>query len=72
MPATGIISCAGRQALLSLQHIQDIDNYTIASGLQMIRDDSLLSGRSQMTSFLDQDPMDFRYIKSFECVKHNN
>lgn len=57
-PNLGVMGCAGRQALHSLNTIQESDNFTIDNGFTMVRVDSLAS--RELPSFLDQDPMDFR------------
>lgn len=57
-PNPGVMGCAGRQALHSLNTIQESDNFTIDNGFTMVRIDSLAS--RELPSFLDQDPMDFR------------
>lgn len=58
VPNPGLVHCAGRQALTSLNNIQEIDNFTITNGFMMIRDENL-AARS-VPNFLEQDPMDFR------------
>lgn len=58
VPNPGLVQCAGRQALTSLNNIQEIDNFTITNGFMMIRDENL-AARS-VPNFLEQDPTDFR------------
>lgn len=61
-PNLGVMGCAGRQALYSLNTIQESDNFTIDNGFTMVRVDSLASRK--LPSFLDQDPLDFRLVKN--------
>ena len=58
-PSPGVISCAGVQALNSLQTIENAENFTLASGLILAKDESSVMSRS-IPNFLEQDPMDFR------------
>lgn len=55
-----IIKCAGEQALETLQHFNNIENFTLAKGLTVSRDESVM-GRNLPSSFLDDsDPSDIR------------
>lgn len=55
-----IIKCAGEQALQTLQQFNNIENFTLAKGLIVSRDESVM-GRNIPTSFLDDsDPSDIR------------
>lgn len=53
------ITCAGVQALNTLQQFSDLNNYSLTDGLMVMRDETLM-GRSAPISFLDQNPEDFR------------
>lgn len=57
-PSPGVMGCAGRQALHSLNAVQESDNFTIDNGFTLVRVDSMVS--RELPSFLEQDPMDFR------------
>lgn len=54
-----LLSCAGQQALESLQKLNDKSNFSLADGLTFVRDDEML-GRSSSVNFIDQDPTDIR------------
>lgn len=55
-----IIKCAGEQALETLQQFNNIENFTLAKGVIISRDDSAM-GRNIPTNFLDDsDPSDIR------------
>lgn len=57
-PNPGLMNCVGKQALSSLNSIEEQTNFTLVSGLVMIKDESANS--RSLPNFLDQDPMDFR------------
>lgn len=54
-----LLSCAGQQALETLQKYSDKSNFTLADGVTFVRDDEVL-GRSSPVNFIDQDPTDIR------------
>jgi hypothetical protein len=54
-----LISCVGRQALDTLQDLNDRSNFTLAEGVVFVKDEGIL-GRSSPINFIDQDPTDFR------------
>lgn len=60
-PNPGVLECAGREVLTALTAVQEADNYTIAPGFRLVRDERsvTLSSRA-LPSFLEQDPTDFR------------
>lgn len=57
-PKPNVIKCIGQQTLSSLHYMDKMDNFTIVSGLEMIRPDD---GRQRsLTDFFVEDPTDFR------------
>lgn len=58
-PNPGIMRCIGQQTISSLHRIDKLDNYTLVSGLEMIRP---TNGGQQRTfaDFFVEDPTDFR------------
>lgn len=57
-PKPSVIKCIGQQTLTSLINIDKMDNFTIVSGLEMIRPDD---GRQRsFAEFFVEDPSDFR------------
>lgn len=57
-PKPSVIKCIGQQTLSSLHSLDKMDNFTIVSGLEMIRPDD---GRQRsLTEFFVEDPTDFR------------
>lgn len=54
-----ILTCAGRQAIETLQQLNNVENFTLTDGVVFARDESLM-GRSAPVNFLDNDPTDFR------------
>lgn len=58
-PNPGIVSCIGQQTLSSLQALDKLDNYTLVSGLEIIRPDNGGQQRT-FTDFFVEDPTDFR------------
>lgn len=54
-----LIKCAGQQAIETLQQFNDINNFTLAEGVVLSKDETVM-GRSAPLNFLDQDPHDFR------------
>lgn len=57
-PKPSVIKCIGQQTLSSLHNLDKMDNFTIVSGLEMIRPDD---GRQRsLTEFFVEDPTDFR------------
>ncbi|XP_049547967.1 uncharacterized protein LOC125959199 [Anopheles darlingi] len=60
-PSPGLLRCAGQQALSSLQFLEEANNFTLATGVLMIKDDSLPASRI-IPNFIDRDPLDFRGI----------
>lgn len=59
-PNPGIVRCIGQQTISSLQTLDKMDNYTLVSGLEMIRPTN--GGQQQRTfsDFFVEDPTDFR------------
>lgn len=61
-PKPSVIRCIGQQTLSSLINLDKMDNFTIVSGLEMIRPDD---GRQRsLTDFFVEDPMDFRFASA--------
>lgn len=60
-PSPGLLRCAGQQALSSLQFLEEANNFTLATGVLMIKDDSLPASRI-IPNFIDRDPLDFRQV----------
>lgn len=58
-PKPSVIRCIGEQTLSSLQFMDKMDNFTIVSGLEMVRPDDGRQ-RSGVGDFLVDDPTDFR------------
>lgn len=57
-PKPNVIKCIGQQTISSLHSLERTDNFTIVSGLEMIRPDD---GRQRsLTEFFVEDPTDFR------------
>lgn len=53
-----VIKCIGQQTISSLHSLEKMDNFTIVSGLEVIRPDD---GRQRsITEFFVEDPTDFR------------
>uniref|UniRef100_A0A903Z0F2 Protein osiris 10 n=1 Tax=Anopheles minimus TaxID=112268 RepID=A0A903Z0F2_9DIPT len=61
-PSPGLLQCAGQQALSSLQFLEEANNYTLASGVLMIKDESLVPSSRIIPNIVDHDPLDFRGI----------
>ncbi|XP_035890543.1 uncharacterized protein LOC118502423 [Anopheles stephensi] len=61
-PSPGILQCAGQQALSSLQFLEEASNFTLASGVLMIKDESLVPSSRIIPNIVDHDPLDFRGI----------
>uniref|UniRef100_A0A182YGJ2 Uncharacterized protein n=1 Tax=Anopheles stephensi TaxID=30069 RepID=A0A182YGJ2_ANOST len=59
-PSPGILQCAGQQALSSLQFLEEASNFTLASGVLMIKDESLVPSSRIIPNIVDHDPLDFR------------
>lgn len=57
-PNPGIIRCIGQQTLSSLHSIDKLDNYTLASGLEIIRPEN--GKQRTFSDFFVEDPTDFR------------
>lgn len=55
-----IVKCAGQQALETLQQFNSVENFTLAKGLIISRDDSVM-GRNNPVNFMDNDPSDIRW-----------
>lgn len=53
------VVCAGQQMLETLQQFDNMENLTLAKGLTLSRDDTVM-GRNNPINFLDQDPSDIR------------
>lgn len=58
-PKPSVIKCIGQQTLSSLLYMDKVDNFTIVSGLEMVRPDDGRQ-RSGISDFLVDDPTDFR------------
>lgn len=58
-PKPNVIKCIGQQTISSLHNMDKMDNFTIVSGLEMIRPDDGRQ-RSGVGEFLADDPTDFR------------
>lgn len=57
-PKPNVVKCIGQQTLSSLIAMDKMDNFTIVSGLEMVRPDD---GRQRsLTEFFVNDPTDFR------------
>lgn len=54
-----IITCVGKQAIETLQQLNNVDNFTLTPGVVFSKDESVM-GRSAPINFLDNDPNDFR------------
>jgi hypothetical protein len=52
-------TCAGKQAIETLQQLSDNDNFTLTDGVVFAKDESVM-GRNAPINFLDNDPNDFR------------
>uniref|UniRef100_A0AAG5D2Z3 Protein osiris 10 n=1 Tax=Anopheles atroparvus TaxID=41427 RepID=A0AAG5D2Z3_ANOAO len=61
-PSPGLLRCAGQQALTSLQFLEEANNFTLANGLLMIKDESLAASSRIIPNIIDSDPLDFRGI----------
>jgi len=57
-----LLNCFGKQALDTLQHLNEASNFTLAEGLTFIKDDDNIEGRNLPINFLDQNPDDLRYV----------
>lgn len=55
------ITCAGQQAIETLQQFSDANNLTLTEGLVLSKEESVM-GRNNPINFLDQDPNDFRLV----------
>lgn len=58
-PNPGIIRCIGQQTISSLHTLDKLDNYTLVSGLEMIRPVNEGQQRT-LNDFFVEDPTDFR------------
>lgn len=58
-PNPGIMRCIGQQTISSLHTLDKLDNYTLVSGLEMIRPANGGQQRT-ITDFFVEDPTDFR------------
>jgi hypothetical protein len=54
-----LLSCAGQQAIETLQQLSDANNFTLGDGVLLSKDESIM-GRNVPLSFVDQDPTDIR------------
>lgn len=57
-PKPNVIRCIGQQTLTSLHYLDKMDNFTIVTGLDMIRPDD--DRQRSLTEFFVEDPTDFR------------
>lgn len=57
-PNPGLMQCIGQQTLSSLHHLDKTDNFSIASGFEMVRSD--FERERSMNDFFVEDPTDFR------------
>jgi hypothetical protein len=53
------LTCAGQQALETLQQLNSANNFSLTEGVLFIKDENIM-GRSAPINFLDNDPNDFR------------
>lgn len=58
-PNPGIMRCIGQQTISSLHTLDKLDNYTLVSGLEMIRPTNGVHQRT-IADFFVEDPTDFR------------
>lgn len=61
-PSGGLVTCFGHQALRQLQDLEEREEFALADGVSLKRDDA---GPRDISNFLDRDPMDFRYVHNF-------
>lgn len=54
-----LMSCVGRQALETLQNLNEKSNFSLTDGVVFVKDEGIL-GRSSPINFIEQDPTDFR------------
>ncbi|XP_055300437.1 uncharacterized protein LOC129567496 [Sitodiplosis mosellana] len=59
-PKPNVIKCIGQQTISSLHSLDKMDNFTIVSGLEVLRPDD--SRQRSLTEFFVEDPTDFRGI----------
>lgn len=59
-----LVKCAGEQVLVTLQQFNNIENFTIAQGLVVSRDDSAMGRNIPTSLFEDSDPSDIRLNKN--------
>lgn len=58
-PSSDLFTCVGHQMLEKLQDLEEKEEFNLAEGVIMKRDES---GPRDISNYLDKDPMDFRYI----------
>lgn len=56
-----ILECAGKQAIETLQQLNNAENFTLTDGVVLSKDESVM-GRNAPINFLDNDPNDFRWL----------
>ena len=57
-PKPNVIKCIGQQTISSLHSLDKLDNFTIVSGLEVVRPDDVR--QRSLTEFFVEDPTDFR------------
>lgn len=57
-PNPGLMQCIGQQTLSSLDYLDKTDNFSIASGFELVRTD--FDRERSMNDFLVDDPTDFK------------
>lgn len=59
-PQPNVMKCIGQQTLSSLHYLDKMDNFTLVSGLELIRPEN--ARERSLTEFFVEDPTDFRLI----------
>lgn len=59
-PKPNVMKCIGQQTLSSLHYLDKMDNFTLVSGLELIRPEN--ARERSLTEFFVEDPTDFRLI----------
>lgn len=62
-PKPNVIKCIGQQTISSLHNLDKMDNFTIVSGLELIRPEN--ARQRSLTEFFVEDPTDFRLVIFF-------
>lgn len=67
-PSPNVMKCIGQQTLSSLHYLDKMDNFTLVSGLELIRPEN--ARERSLTEFFVEDPTDFRLFISLQIFTY--